>query len=232
MGVIKKPQSSPIYSNDFVRRASGQVTVIRHTQAGFTLIELLVAATLLSIVLGAVYSAFFLSHRAMEGMDTSVLKLQECRMVMDIMGREIESLWWNSRNKNAILKAEDRDFFGRQTSRFAFNSFSSILPGPAIISYSVEEIEGGLVLCKQVNSAAIPASEVRTVEMLEDIESFTVEVKSGEKWVRTWNTSETEEIPEEIRISLMVRMNDRPFFLYQTFRPRIGKAFWLKQGSQ
>ncbi len=48
---------------------------------GFTLIEMLLALALLSIVLGALYSTFFLSHRAMEGIDGGLVKLQECRRI-------------------------------------------------------------------------------------------------------------------------------------------------------
>src|SRR5208337_1291135 len=56
---------------------------------GFTLIEMLLAIALLSIVLVALYSTFFLSQRAVEGAGDALVRLQEGRMAIDTLRREL-----------------------------------------------------------------------------------------------------------------------------------------------
>ena len=60
-------------------------------QAGFTLIEVLVAVFLLAVILGAVYTAFFVIHDATTITGNMVIRLQEARASMDLMRREIEA---------------------------------------------------------------------------------------------------------------------------------------------
>jgi prepilin-type N-terminal cleavage/methylation domain-containing protein len=190
------------------------------SERGFTLIELLVSVVLLSIVLGAVYSTFFMAHRALDGMDESLLKLRECRMFMDTIVRETDSLL--ARQKYPVFKVEDRDIFGKETSRFTFTAFSPLVPGLSLISYYVDQKDGKLVLFKTIRSVS-SAKESDPVELMDGIGAFTVEVRDGEKWVRTWDVAATLRVPDEIRITLTVMIKDRPVSIYETVRPKIGK---------
>ena len=65
----------------------------------FTLIEILVAVAILSVVLAAIYSTFFLSHKAIEGMDESMVKFQEARRALDILRRELDSAFYVPENR-------------------------------------------------------------------------------------------------------------------------------------
>ena len=191
---------------------------------GFTLLEILVALALLAIILTAVYSTFFLSQRAIEGVDESLLKLQECRMTMDTIGREMESALYTPSNKNSLFKIEDRDFFGKQASRVTFTSFSPLIPGLSLISYYVEEKDGALTVYKKIRNASETGGDPEAVEVIDNAEAFAVEGMFQDKWVKTWDASETGRIPERIRVTIKIMMKDRPVTLYETATPRIGRA--------
>ncbi len=190
---------------------------------GFTLLEILLAVALLSVILAAVYSTFNLSHKAMEGMDESLLGLQESRSIVDTLTREIESLSYGQSTRLGVFKVEDRDLYGKQASRFTFTTFSPLVPGLSQVSYYVEEREGRPVLYKKIKPA-YKKEDVAAAELMEGIDSFSVEVKDGDKWVKTWEVSGATRVPAEIRITLTVTLKGRPITLYETLRPRIGNA--------
>lgn len=191
---------------------------------GFTLIEVLIAFTILSIIFAVLYITFFLSHKAISGIDESLIRLQEGRMAIDIMSREVDSILYSAGNKNSVFKVEDRDIYGKQASRFTFTAFSPLVSGLSIISYYVEEKDRKLTIFKKLNSAYKPPFEGRGVEIVEEVEAFMVEVLDGNKWVKTWDVSETKKIPEAIRITITVLIKDRAVSIYETVRPKIGRT--------
>jgi len=192
-------------------------------QKGFTLLELLVSLALLSIILAAIYSTFFLSQKAIEGVDELLLKLQECRMTMDTMGREMDSIPSSTVNKNSLFKIEDRDFFGKDASGVTFTSFSPLVPGLSVISYYVEEKDGVLSVFKKIKNVSDTSGAPEGIEVIEKIEAFTVEVLNDGKWIKTWDTAVTGKIPERIKVTVKITMKDRLVVLYETATPRIGQ---------
>jgi len=193
------------------------------SESGFTLLELLLAFALLSILLGALYSTFFLSHKAMEGMDQSLVKLQECRMALDTLCREIESASDSKVGKNFLFKIEDRDFYGKQASRFVLVTFSPLMLGTSTVSYEVEEIEGSLTLLKKIHSTYGSEAEGKGFEVLEGIDAFLVEARDGSGWARTWDASERKGLPDEVRITITVSLKDRRLSFFERARPQIGR---------
>lgn len=191
---------------------------------GFTLVEVMVALALLSVTLAAVYSVFFLSHKALEGADDINVKLHECRMVIDTVRREVESSIYNEKSKMHRFKVEDRDIYGKQASRIFLTSFSPLMPGLSDISYFVEEKKGRLSLIKKTGSASAPDNTDISAEVIEGIESFTVEAMENNKWVKTWDSDYTKKAPEEIKISMAVLLKGRRLLLQETVKPVIGGA--------
>jgi hypothetical protein len=182
----------------------------------------LLAFTILSIILVALYTTFSLSQRAMSGIDESLLKLQESRMTIDVMRREIDSIL--PENKNSVFKLEDKDIYGKQASRLFFTAFSPLMPGLSLISYYVEEKDGKLILFKTMSSAYAPTAEGKGVEVVEDAEAFMVEVLDGNKWVKTWDASEIKRPPEEIKITITVLLKGKRVSISETVKPKIRKT--------
>ncbi len=190
---------------------------------GLTLIEVLVALAILTTVLAAIYSTFFLSHRAIEGMDESMLRLQEARKAVDILRCELDSSYYEEKDANTFLRIQDKDVYGKQSSQLSFTTFSMLRPGLSSISYYIEDKDGKLNLLKKVES---PYSKEKAegIDLIEDLEAFTVEAKYDDKWVRTWNTDVNKERPEEIRIGLTMLIKGEKVILSDVSKPRIGRS--------
>ena len=205
-------------------KPAGARRVVAFTPEGFTLIEVLLALMLLSVILGAIYSTFLLSHKAMEGMDQSLVKLQECRMAIDAICREIESISYTPGREKTVFRIEDRDLYGKQASRFSFQTFSPLLPGASLVSYHVEEADGKLNLLKEIHSHRPSGTEEPGYEVIEEIESFLVEAKFQDSWVKTWDASDSKKVPEEIRITITALFKDRRLSIFERASPKMGKA--------
>lgn len=201
---------------------------------GFTLIEVLVAFLILSIVIAALYSTFFVSRRAIDSVDDSLIRLQEARAVVDTLRKELEASLYSKEKEYAIFKLSDRDFYGRQASQAIFTSFSGLLPGLSKITYTVEEKEGVLVLKKEIVQAFTKPASHNYFGLIEDIGSFTIEARYNDQWVKTWDSSLSNSIPDEIRISIKIAPKKREgmrdnqvsrelITISETARPRPGR---------
>jgi general secretion pathway protein J len=193
------------------------------SETGFTLIEILIAVAILSIILAAIYSTFFLSHRAIEGMDESMLKLQESRRAIDILRRELDSAFYREKESDTFLKIEDRDIYGKQAAQLTFTTFSPLRPGLSKISYYIEDKDGKLSLFKKIESP-YSKEETEGVDIIEDLEAFTVEAKYNDKWVKTWDTEIIKDKPNEIRIGLTIMIKDKKVTIFDVSQPRVDRA--------
>ena len=195
-------------------------SLIIRRMGGFTLLEILVAVAILSIVLAAIYSTFFLSYRAIEGLDESMLKLQESRNAIDILRRELDSAVYRRNETNTLLKIEDRDIYGKQAAQLTFTTFSLLRPGLSKISYYIEEKDGKLNLFKKVESPYVN-KETEGVDIIEDLEEFTVEAKYNNNWVKTWDTEITRAKPKQIRISMSIFIKGKKVTVSDISQPRV-----------
>jgi len=183
---------------------------------GFTFIEVLIAALLTSVILGALYGTFFLADRAREEGGDSMLRLYETQKVMDTMRRELEAL-------KGGLELRDKEYFGKQASGISFESYS---PKRGILSkmnYSIKEDKSVLSLEKE--ESFLGGNEAgkltRKAVILEEIDEFIVETRSGGKWVKTYSGLAG---TSSIRVTLKVPFKGRLFTLSETIDPKIGRV--------
>lgn len=195
---------------------------ILRRKCGFTLIEVLVSVAILSVVLAAVYSTFFLAQKAVDGMDESLVKLQEARRALDILRCELDSSFFTEADTNTLLQIKDRDSYGKSSSELTFTTFSVLQPGLSKVSYYIEEHDGSLNLFKKIET---PGTQEQTegTEIIENLDAFSIEAKYHDQWVKTWDTDVNKNTPEEIRISLTIRLKDRTVPLSDIAKPRIDK---------
>jgi prepilin-type N-terminal cleavage/methylation domain-containing protein len=191
-------------------------------KCGFTLIEVLVSVAILSVVLAAIYSTFFLAQRAVEGMDESLVKLQEARRALDILRCELDSSFFREADANTLLQIKDRDSYGKSSSELTFTTFSVLQPGLSKVSYYIEEHDGSLNLFKKIE-APRTQEKAEGIEIIENLDAFSIEAKYHDQWVKTWDTDLNKNTPEEIRISLAFRLKDRTVTLSDIAIPRIDK---------
>jgi len=168
---------------------------------GFTLIEILLAVSIVGVILAALYSTFFLADRALLAAEERLTTLQEARLLLDTMTREIESACLNSRDYT-VFKVDDRDFYGRQASQIEITSFAGPLPGLTRVRYTVEERAGTMVLRKRVWQAYSDPARSEIEDLLENVGSFTIEVRSNDQWLKTWDSGLTGALPPEVKVTL------------------------------
>jgi len=249
-GRILLPKGSNIFPS-LAKRGKGRFYKYSCSTPGFTLIEVLIAVTLLSVILAAIYSTFFLSHKAIEGMDEYMLKMQEARKALDILRCEIEAVFYKDKDSDMLLKLEDRDIYGKQAAHLTFTAFSALRPSLSRISYYIADQDGKLTLFKKIesyyanenNSISPPfnsplskggyrgvkvemeesSGDNEWFDIIEGIEAFTIEAKFNDKWVKTWDTEINKDIPQEIRISLTVKLKNGTITLFDVAKPRIGR---------
>lgn len=196
---------------------------ILRRECGFTLIEVLVSVAILSVVLAAIYSTFFLAQRAVEGMDESLVKLQEARRALDILRCELESSFFKEADANTLLQIKDRDSYGKSASELTFTTFSVLRPGLSKVSYYIEARDGSLNLFKKIESPQQTQEKTEGIEIIENLDAFIIEAKYHDQWVKTWDTDINKNTPGEIRISLVFRLKDRTVTLSDLANPRINK---------
>lgn len=174
-----------------------------HT-GGFTLIEMLLSLAMLSVLMAALYGTLFVSKRTVDLVGDSLVSLQEARTLIDRMTREISSAIFSKEKSHTLFKVTDRDYYGKQVSQIAFTTVSPKSAGLARIEYGVEKT-GETMKLRMAFASAASGGEPQISDLMESIDSFTVEVRQGKNWIRTWDSTLTGTAPEEVRISIALK---------------------------
>jgi general secretion pathway protein J len=205
--------------------------IVEGSGRGFTLIELMIAIAIMSAMLAALYGSFLLADRALVQVGESSLKLQESCAFVDTLKRELESVRYSPDNSFCVFKMNDRDFYGRQASSLTMTTTTPLMKGLAKINYAIEERDGSLVITKSMVSAFSREAEENRVDLVEDIESFTLQAKYQDTWVKTWDSSLSKDAPAEVKITLTMRMKSNkeeassavPFSVFETAKVMVGR---------
>ncbi len=186
---------------------------------GFTLIEVLISLAILAIILTALYNTFFLTRKAMDRVEGSLVKYQEARMLLDSMRREADGLYFKTGVKGTYFVAEDKDIFGKPASKLSMTSFS-FHGGVVAFSYWVEEKDGVMDLLKKEDNPIVP-NDIKGMTVAEDIEGFSVEIRTGDKWVKSWDTGITNQSPPIVRFTLSFKDKGKLVSLSEIARPKV-----------
>ncbi len=177
---------------------------------------------LLSVVLVALYSTFFVSLKAVEGTGDTLIRLQEGRMALDTLRRELAATVFSGSNKFTFFSITESDISDKNVSILSFTAFSPYIPGLSNIVYYVEEREGRLVLLKKINPDWNIDVNMQGTEIIENVDGFTVEALYNGQWVNLWDTGATGRVPDELRVTITLRIKDKLIPLFEIIRPRIG----------
>lgn len=184
---------------------------------GFTLLEVLLALALSSFVLVALYTTFFTTDKVVSGIDEKMVKLQEAREVLDMLRRELESMFYKKDSAYTKFKIVDRDDFGKQTSRVGFTTFSGTGSELKSVEYFVKKENGKLLLVKKF----LPLFDEREpfeITVIEELEEFIVEANRG---LKTWDSELTLRIPDYVSLTLKFPINNKTVTLRQRAYPKI-----------
>ncbi len=173
---------------------------------GFTLIELLISLAIAGIILGSLYSTFFLVQRITEFDSNFIVKVEEGRNVLTGIRIELESLYLRSGDERTYFVLKDRDYYGRSASTVSFTTMSG---GSGIqrVSYYVDEVNNMPFLIKEGYPAFKEGS--MKAEVLEDIEGFLIVAVDQGKEFRTWDSKIIGRVPEIVRVELALRIGER-----------------------
>ncbi|GBE35566.1 hypothetical protein BMS3Bbin06_02107 [bacterium BMS3Bbin06] len=188
---------------------------------GFTLIEVLIATAIIVIILGALYSTFFLVERAASDMEGYGLRLQEARRVLDVLSGELKSTLFSAKVRSTRFVLKDRDFFGKPTSDIVFTTINTTTNTPYVVEYYVKEEGTGLILMKRISRGTAADEKPLEIDALKSIESFSILVKEGNKWIGNWDTDMTSGLPKEFKIGITFILKGRSVRLSRIVKPMI-----------
>jgi general secretion pathway protein J len=198
----------------------------RSGDKGFTLLELLIAIALLAILATALYGTYFSLVKGREAADNGMEARRELRSTLDLLRREINSAIYIRGNQRHRFVVEDRDSFGRPASNLAFTAIAAPQTGGVPVSdqldvrYEIVARDKKLLLTRQAKDLYYSAEAARYPQM-EAVEGFLVECRSGDKWVKSWDTALNRALPAAVRITVTVLDGDKPVAYSVLATPKI-----------
>jgi len=181
---------------------------------GFTLIELLIAVSLTSILLVALYGAFFAVIKAQAYIDGALEHTMETGRFLDIFSREIRSSFFKETNSGTLFLGKREYSHGATGSQLTFTAITHSylkegLPAGDLITirYSVAEaLDGALTLYKEMWNPYTSKDGFKA-EVIEDIEDFEISYFNGNDWVKTWDTTLEKRLPSAVKAVISVKQN-------------------------
>ncbi|MBI3601134.1 MAG: prepilin-type N-terminal cleavage/methylation domain-containing protein, partial [Nitrospinae bacterium] len=173
--------------------------LINWRDKGFALIELLIAVAITSILLTALYAAFFSIYRVTEAVEGKIERHLDTGSFLDQFVREVNGAYFKTANSMTIFTGEKKGL----TSFLSFTAFTRPvlkegLPASDLtaVSYFVEEENGVGALYRETwnpygeeKSKLVPAGSKQGIEVLKGIKGFEVGFFNGKDWAFAWDAS-------------------------------------------
>jgi general secretion pathway protein J len=190
------------------------------TQKGFTLLELILSISILSVVLVTIYGTLSMGSRAWEKGERDIEKIQRERVVMNLLSREIKSIFpYKVTPSERDTHKEFYAFEGKKDSI----SFVSTAPlkgekgGLSWLTFWVEDDEGLVVVERDALRAdifeekeSIDKDEMEVLDQQVTAIRFEYyQLKSGKtegegegEWEEKWDAEKERALPSAVRVEL------------------------------
>ncbi len=139
---------------------------------------------------------------------------------MDSLRKEIESTIYLKNSEYTNFKVVDRDEFGKQVSGLYLTTFAGFGNGFKSVAYYVNTEDEKLKLFKRIEPAFYE-EEAIDIEIIEEIDEFSIDVKNKGVVTKTWDTELTKKLPESINVSITVVVREEEITLSETIYPKI-----------
>lgn len=201
----------------------------RRDSGGFTLVEMLVAVMIFGIIFSFIFGVLTSS--------LSASKEAQKRMAVDHIGRFFIQKITSELTSATLLPSSGRGalvgrhFTVKDKSRdeIHFTSFSQTyytpIPraGMAEISYFFRTGKSGVETLMRRESDIIEAPVDQggeSMELTAQVEELSIRYKRGETWGATWNSAESNALPEVVSIELRLTAEDKTYFYSAMARPQ------------
>jgi prepilin-type N-terminal cleavage/methylation domain-containing protein len=184
---------------------------VTHRSAGFTLIEVMISITLLALVAGICYAAFYLGIRAVAKGEMAVVTSQRLRAATDVLIHQVKS----TVAAPAMVDGEAAPFFYGTATSMSFVTESGQLGGGgrAWVRYSFVADPPQLVMEESPNTDADTlggktpeAEEPQRATVLDGFRAMHFDYLDGMEctdepgWLSTWDSRELDCLPTAVRI--------------------------------
>jgi len=196
---------------------------------GFTLIELLISLTIVAMIVAVVFGGLRVGIRAWEKGERNVERNQRERASLDLMKRQLASLYIPKKPKNkGAIKAAQPFFLKGEQKRLTFLSSLAMIPGndfgTVYAVYSVKPAEQGEKLVVYEKNTSLLKGKLNMPEndfydLIPQAGSIEFDyLKEGTNWLSSWD-SETppaairivfKESPESAPIRVIARIEQKP----------------------
>ncbi len=183
-------------------------------ERGFTLLEVLVAVAITASVAAALYGVFVPMLNTQQRVDQEVEKLRELRRFFDIFSMEIRSAYTSATNPITIFIGEKSIVGGEAASSiielttFTYPLLGTGRPGSDLkrVRYRLTQDEPGrkVFYKEQWNPYTSRVAEATKAEVVEGVESFTLEYHNGLEWAGAWDSSMENRLPAAVRVVLIL----------------------------
>ena len=169
---------------------------------GFTLIEILVALAIAAVVIGSAYTLLFTVKKGTAGIYVKMREKEKVFNLLDMVRKEVESIYYYSDTDYTGIKIEEKDFYGKPASRLTFTCF--FREGIKVISYAVEEDNDGRLNLIKTIADVIQGGKPVKITMLKDIEGFRAQVLD-KGYDKVYDSTKLKRLPKDLKISLLLK---------------------------
>ncbi len=195
----------------------------RPDQKGFTLLEVLLAVGLMVVVLSAVYTTFSVADKAYRAYRQYGVRLQQLRTLAGVLEKELRSAIYNEKDPFSSFFLRTKDYYDRKVSELEFTTLEGPRPPLRVRYFVKEQKDESLTLYKSITT--VDGKEM-SLEALEGLHHFTVEVVSTKEPLDVYDASKTHKLPGTLRVSIGIIFNDELMEISMTVKPRSEVYKW------